>query len=442
MDRKILVVDNDRLMRSIVLRTLEDKYKVLSAATGEESVAMLEACRPDLVLMDVGLTGIDGYEAMRQMHAVPGFEKLPVIMMTGLSDTDSEVRSLEAGAVDYVRKPITPGVLMTRIDKALDQVETRKNLEHYAEIDTLTGLLNRRAGRERIEKALEDRTICGALLILDLDRFKAVNDTYGHSCGDRILQRFAGILHSFTRNDDVVFRFGGDEFVIFYRGYSDLSSLAERCRRIIAKAEFVLNDMLDEKLGSALSVSIGIAIIPQDGADFDSLIANADKALYHVKQNGRRGFYFYESTCNSVHDAEEDDRAIDILQLRRMVAEAGGDMGAYRVDYDDFKKIYRFLMRYTERSQTGVQLVLMTLVPEGDELNVIDAERHLGRIIAETLRRGDVTAQYGPNQFMILLMDTNTDNGKIAADRVIRNWEKEKQWMNYRVKYEIQGIAV
>jgi diguanylate cyclase (GGDEF)-like protein len=333
-------------------------------------------------------------------------------------------------------------------------------LEKDADTDPLTGLMNRRAVEALVDEYVSVKQDSGVLLMIDIDNFKQVNDNFGHEVGDRLLKLLADTLKPYTRAYDVLGRLGGDEFIIFYQGFQNMESLVERCRNINAKTEYVLNDMLGNAATIPLSISIGVARAPEDGEDFNTLYMNADKALYHVKQNGKRGYYFYEGGCNSIHSISEDDHAIDILQVRMMIEEHSKLPGAYSVSYEDFKKIYRFLKRRAERTETDAQFVLFTLhdddrrsgkilqenstdkYAEQNAVEKKDILREFGTIAEKTLRRGDVAAQYGQSQYMMLLTGTNQSNGLIAVNRILDNWKNDNIGSEFHMEYEMQDLAV
>lgn len=331
---------------------------------------------------------------------------------------------------------------MRRKNRSPDQEIANQDLAVYSYIDPLTGLSNRASGEQQITNILQGNDPAGALLMIDIDHFKSVNDTYGHSMGDRILKRFAEILKSFIRNEDILMRLGGDEFIIFYRNFTEPDQLSERCRRIIEKVEYLIGDMVDERIGETISASIGIAISGINGNDLQTLKDHADKALYYVKQHSKHGFLLYEDGVDSVHEVSRHRGAVDISVLRTMISENGLDRGAYLVDYDSFKSLYRFLSRNMKRVDTNYQLVLFTLSLKkpATSLSIINLERQLGRLIGKTLRLGDVAAQYGRNQYVVLLAGTNTDNGRIAAGRVLSYWMEEFK-STCDLSYEIEDLS-
>ena len=444
--KKIWIVDDEEIVCRIAEKALQQQYEIQCVSSGVEALSLYsQENAPDLILMDLNMPEMNGYEVMEHLKE-NGAQEIPIIFMTSNEDTESEVRGLEMGAKDYIHKPFIPDVLLKRVEKVINNEEMKKVLEKNADTDPLTGLLNRRAIAALVDEYVSVKRQSGVLLMMDVDNFKQVNDTFGHEAGDRLLIRLGEILRPYVRSYDVVGRIGGDEFVIFYQEFMNMNALAERCRNINARAEFVLNEMLGNKAPRPVSISIGVACAPEDGTDFATLYQNADKALYHVKQNGKRGYYFYEGGCNSIHDVHADDHAIDILQIRMLIEEHSRQPGAYSVSYEDFKKIYRFLKRRSERAETKTQFVLFTLQPEQNIIATPQQEevsmRRFGDIAERTLRRGDVASQYGQNQYMMLLTGTDQEKSHIAIDRIIHNWEDTYHDTDYKVNYEILDLSV
>ena len=426
--KKIMIVDDDEIVCKIAERILHKNYETVSVCSGAAALEQATAEKPDLILMDLNMPGMDGYEVMEQLKQCSGFD-IPVVFMTSEDDIESEVKGLEMGARDYIRKPFKADILLKRIEMVIQNEENRKVLERNADADPLTGLLNRRAAAREVDNYLQGSKAHGVLLMMDIDHFKQVNDTYGHKMGDRVIMRVAEVLKSFTRAYDILGRLGGDEFVIFYKDYDNAEHLSERCNRINMRLENILNDMLGEDAEVSLSVSIGGARAPGDGADFASLYYNADKALYYVKQNGRHGFSIFSRGCESLKKARESEGTVRIDQARGMICEQAGRSGAYRVDYEDFRNIFRYIERRSEREEISAQLLLFTMQEESvqDEMKTDMMLSEFGEVAERMLRKGDVITCLGHSQYMILLTGTDTENGKMVAERIINSWKQGKE---------------
>ena len=225
--KKIMIVDDDEIVCRIAERILNKNYETVSVCSGIAALEQATAEKPDLILMDLNMPGMDGYEVMEQLKQCSGFD-IPVVFMTSEDDIESEVKGLEMGARDYIRKPFKADILLKRIEMVIQNEDNRKVLERNADADPLTGLLNRRAAAREVDNYLQGSKAHGVLLMMDIDHFKQVNDTYGHKMGDRVIMRVAEVLKSFTRAYDILGRLGGDEFVIFYKDYDNAEHLSER----------------------------------------------------------------------------------------------------------------------------------------------------------------------------------------------------------------------
>ena len=427
--KKIMIVDDDEIVCRIAERILHKSYETVSVCSGSAALEQATAEKPDLILMDLNMPEMDGYEVMEQLMHRSGFD-VPVVFMTSEDDIESEVKGLEMGARDYIRKPFKADILLKRIQMVVQSEETRRVLERDADADPLTGLLNRRATVREIDSYLQGKKAHGVFLMMDIDHFKQVNDTYGHKMGDRVIMRVSEVLKSFVRSYDTLGRIGGDEFVIFYKDYDNVEHLFERCSRINMRLEHVLNDMLGEDAEVSLSMSIGAARAPGDGADFASLYYNADKALYYVKQNGRHGFSIFSRGCESLKKTQNTEGAVRIEQARGMISEQASKSGAYRVDYEDFRNIFRYLQRRSEREEINAQLLLFTMNDEEtveDEIKMDMMLSEFGEVAEKMLRKGDVITCLGHNQYMILLTGTDMENGKTVAERIITRWKQDKE---------------
>lgn len=443
--KRILAVDDVKDNLKMVENILKTQYLVSLAKSGTEALELLKRVRIDLVLLDIVMPDMDGYEVMKKIAQDPDIMGIPVIFLTGDADKDTEVKCLEMGAVDFIRKPITPEVLIGRIKKAMEFEDVKTNLERDASCDPMTNLWNRRYIRDYIEAAgaVGSR---GAFLMLDIDDFKSINDSYGHDTGDKALICFAETLSGYTGKNMCAGRLGGDEFVLFFKGDYSTEDISEECRKLIASIEIRLS-RLTEACGDVnvstdlgISVSIGIAMMPTDGNSFDVLYQNADKALYYIKQNGKRGYHFYQKSLNGI-DNEQQRNQIDIVHLRMMIEEKGQECGAYKVGYDGFQKIYRFVARCVERNDQPVQIVLFTITGNKNGEDISEAMNSLSSAASKSLRRGDVIARFSGCQYVVILMGASTDNGKIAAERAVKRWKKiQSPDSGLSISYEIQSI--
>ncbi len=433
--KHILVVDDSNMYCIIAKNALEGSYRVTVVHSGQEALDFLEKETPDLILMDIEMPGMNGKEAIRRIKLHKEWSKIPVIFLSAISEQETEVECLELGADDFIAKPFKPLIMTSRVSKILELYELRKDLEHQlmkrtqqmematlkSLTDALTGLHNRDYLEKRLQELL-DNGHAGALFMIDLDNFKEINDTYGHIVGDKTLQIFAEVLKTYSREDDIICRLAGDEFVTFY---PELTS-----REIAAKKAAEIIHLFSEKMSSlgyagVVSVSIGIMMAKGD-EDFVSLYNNADKSLYFVKNNGKNAYHFYgEQKIVS----EESSTVVDLEVVKNMMEQGMVQTaGAFSVAYDEFKKIYDFVIRYVSRKKQQVQIVLFTL-SMGNEylagLSMENAMEVLEESVVSSLRAMDAGTKYSNKQYIVLLLDTDMENGKKVAERVIRKFYQD-----------------
>jgi diguanylate cyclase (GGDEF)-like protein len=263
---------------------------------------------PDLVLLDVIMPGMDGFEACRQLKHDELTRHIPVILLTALNDLDHKVEGTQAGADDFVSKPFDRIELLLRVkamlrikalhdqlNQKIEELEgARIRLRRLADTDPLTSLYNQRYLRKNLAKELErakrfDHPL--SVIMLDLDRFKEINDTWGHPAGDAILQQLGALFMQSVRRIDFATRYGGEEFVIVLPE-TDLSGAMVVTRRLRDRVERHRFLDPDGQPLDRVTISAGVAIYPEGGIDCESLIETADRRLYAAKEAGRNRIVF------------------------------------------------------------------------------------------------------------------------------------------------------
>jgi diguanylate cyclase (GGDEF)-like protein len=265
-------------------------YDVTAVESGTRVLEVVPQVQPDLVILDVSMPGATGYDVCRQLQAA-GPHAPPVIFLTAHGTTSDRVTGLDLGAVDYVVKPFVPAELTARARAALRQKVARDALAAEAATDGLTGLLNRRELDSRATEliALSRRyTRPLACLMIDIDHFKQVNDTYGHAAGDEVLRQVAARIRGVCRASDVAGRYGGEEFVLLLpdTDVNGALAVAEKVRTAVADGAISLPTAASAG-GIAVRVSVGVAGREATMLDPQALYAAADGALYQAKQMGR-----------------------------------------------------------------------------------------------------------------------------------------------------------
>jgi len=288
MKQQILLIDDTKQIHLLIAGLLSNEPCELHFATdGISGLTLAQSLRPDLILLDVEMPGIDGYETCRQLKAEPDLFNIPVVFLTALTATADKVRGLELGAVDYVTKPFSPAELLARVRASLRTNRAIRMLEENALIDFLTGLGNRAMFKQRLaaEVSLRVRTKKAlACVVVDVDHFQEINDSEGHPFADRVLQDIAKVLERAVRIEDVACRLGGDVFVVIAPNTEteDASRLAERISRDLKALVFEHRDrIVDVKC----SVAVGPSIDTYDRSMFE----RATAAIEEAKKTGHSG---------------------------------------------------------------------------------------------------------------------------------------------------------
>ena len=289
---KVLIVDDDPIQLHLIVNFLaSEDYELYIAKNRRDVFNILELKAIDLILLDINLPDGNGIDICREIRSMREFsDELSIVFMTGEHSNEKEAEGLSVGANDYIYKPVNHQVLKARIKLQLKQLRQTKLLSHYAKVDALTELGNRRAFDEQIVMEIKRGQREGlpvSLLTLDIDFFKAYNDNYGHPQGDKCLREVAQCIKSECRRPaDFAFRIGGEEFavVLFNTSVSGASVFAEKIRRSLQeralKHEY-------SPVSENVTVSIGISDTLLSQYDVTELISDSDTMLYRAKEAGR-----------------------------------------------------------------------------------------------------------------------------------------------------------
>jgi predicted signal transduction protein with EAL and GGDEF domain len=339
---KILVSDDDQNVRLLTRQCLEaEGMIVVEAANGPETIDVFVRERPDLVFLDVEMPGMTGLEVCERIRQMPQGESIPIMIVTGSDDRKSIDQGFEAGATQYKTKPVNWSLLgrdvqyMLRASDAFNALKRQEDrLRYLAYYDPLTSLPNRRSFNEQLNRILkrsQRRNSNAALMFIDLDHFKRINDSIGHGRGDRLLVEIAKRLTLELREDDAInyfadsdaedgdddsgsteiARLGGDEFTVVLSDVENTTHVERVAKRIL---NTLSEPIALQSHNPVVTPSIGIAIFPHDGKDPDTLVRNADTAMYVAKAEGRACYRFYDEEMNS--------RAVEQLKMEEELRDA------------------------------------------------------------------------------------------------------------------------
>ena len=290
----VLIVDDSLVIRAVLRGWLEDQgYQVTEVGDGAAAIEQCLAAPPDVVLLDIEMPGLNGHDVLARLKADDSVKDVPVVFLSNHSSMDEVLRGLRGGAHDYLRKPFEPAELVARVGAAVrvkklqDELHRRNDeLNELSRTDLLTGLSNRRHLDEQLSKHLSTARRHGhelGVLLLDLDHFKQVNDTYGHLTGDSVLTEFARRLQASLRVGDIAGRWGGEEFLVIlpHTGLAGAHEVGDKVRAMTASRPFT------GAAGDSIRVTVsgGCAEAPADHAE--DLVHRADTGLYEAKEQGR-----------------------------------------------------------------------------------------------------------------------------------------------------------
>jgi diguanylate cyclase (GGDEF)-like protein len=287
----VLVVDDQATNIEVLAKLLEAEYDVMFAIDGAQAVALALTESPDLILLDVMMPWLDGYDVCRVLRELPATAGIPIVFLTGLDDDAAESRGLDLGAVDYLTKPFSAAIVRARVRNQVALKQTRDELARLATTDGLTNVANRSRFDDVLERECRRLARTGGqlgVIMIDIDFFKQYNDTYGHVAGDACLQRVAAALtESRCRGADLVARYGGEEFVCSLPDTppSGVFFVAHRMQASVARLAI---PHAASAVAPVVTISIGVAhaVCGPETQGID-LVERADAALYQAKRLGR-----------------------------------------------------------------------------------------------------------------------------------------------------------
>ena len=284
--KKILIVD-DTVSNLDILEELLTSYIVISCISGKDALEVVQEEQIDLILLDIMMPEMDGYEVCKKLKDNTQTRDIPIIFITAKSDEKSIEMAYDIGGSDYITKPFLPKELLARVKKELKMQDMLQELEVLASTDPMTKLYNRRyflTSSQKIISLAQRNSYDVSLLILDIDKFKNINDTYGHTIGDSVIIALAQKLLNSQRESDISCRYGGEEFTVLLPNTSQEGArvVAENIRQNLENLAVPIEDSMIH-----FTVSVGVSTLLKEEKHIEKALKRADDALYEAKRNGR-----------------------------------------------------------------------------------------------------------------------------------------------------------
>ena len=432
---KILIVDDEKISLRMTDHILSSEYETICANNGKDAIALYKKEKPDMVLSDLRMPEIDGFSLQKALQDEHG-KQIPFMFMTADKNDEIESKGFTIGALDFIRKPFRADVLLKRVSNILKTVEQIQGLKKAAVTDPMTGLLNKASSQEEIDALAKEGP--GALMMIDLDSFKPVNDIYGHDMGDKVLIRFAEIIRTAIRSTDLAGRMGGDEFVVFCKNILDEDVIAEKANYINEQIVLAAKELMGQDMTIPLGASIGCAFAPDEGKDFLTLFKKADKALYDVKQNGKHGYKVFHEMKKTSEDVASGATALKTAMM--LMAERSPGKGAMCLSPEMFKTTYQFLSRVVNNYHKHIHVLLYSVIPEEEDVDPEKAMEEFVSVAKISLRQSDVITRHGKNQVMMLLLEAHPSDLEIVTERIEMNWEAQDLSDLCKITYEVSDI--
>lgn len=319
--------------------------------------------------------------------------------------------------------------------------KTETDVHKADDLDFLTGFPIRKSFELSVNTYLDNPLNRGTMFLMDVDNFLHVNKNYGHIAGDHIICRLADIIRSNIETSAYMCRISGDEFAVFYQEERTEEWIRDVAQTILTDFQEAVSEIDTDHI---LSVSIGISYTKNPLERCRDLLQQCDKALYYVKNNGKNSYQILQRDSDAFTESQNQGFQIDIAHLKSRLTEETPAFGAYSVDYGNFEKIYRLIARSLSRNKKDAQIILFSITENihgtMDISDLNEAMNALERCIIGSLRKGDVTSRYSSSQQVVIMIDSNQENGHMIAERIISNYSRMYDNYNIDLVYNIEQI--
>lgn len=293
---KILAIDDSPVQAKLLKQILEEQYDVTTCLTAQEGMKAALTGEYSLILLDVIMPDMDGFEVLKLLQTASQTKYTPVILITGLTDVQNEEKGLVLGAVDYITKPFYSLIVKARVNTHIKLFHYQEEMRSQAMVDELTGVANRRSYEETSLLRWRDAIRLGltfSVCMMDIDKFKVYNDTFGHPAGDRVLATVAKTASlCLRRSTDFFARYGGEEFVSIIVGHDagNANEHMEKVRQAVEELHIPHNPTVSKWVTLSMG---GVTVMPKEGDSYDTYLKIADTMLYDAKRFGRNQVKWY-----------------------------------------------------------------------------------------------------------------------------------------------------
>lgn len=431
--KHILMVDDVATNLKCAVEVLKGQYEVTAVKSGIKALEVLKNAVPDLILLDINMPRMDGFEVFERIKEIPELPEIPVIFLTAETNREIEEKGLKMGAADFIMKPFEPDDLCGRIEKVI-RSGNRTDGSGMSEKEKVSRAIYKKNLDRLITKVNSEKTR-GYLILLNVNNFRQVGKLFGTSAEEEMLVRISRVMEEETGTDSCICHIRGDVFGIFLEDAYDKDKFKKIIRRIIAGIEFEINENIPEELAMKIGVCAGIACKFEDGEDFKTLYTCADKALYFVLESGKGSYRFYTMKQGELAEADQEKDFINRLQLKRQFQ---GHEWDFADGQESLQKAYYVITKYWDNYSQEVQIIFFNAVgKENDEVKVMDV---LTTVIEGSLRKGDVAVRCGRMQYLAVLVNVTPENAGMAAERIVKKFAEKMKDDSIHLMYEMRSV--
>lgn len=431
--KHILMVDDVATNLKCAAEVLKEQYEITAVRSGAKALEVLKNTIPDLILLDINMPQMNGFEVFERIKEMPELSEIPVIFLTAETNKEVEEKGLKMGAADFIRKPFDPADLCGRIEKVIRYC-SRFNGNGVPQGEKISRAIYKRNPERLIVKVNSEKNR-GYLILLNMHNFGRIRELFGKSAEDEMLVKMSGVMEEETGSDCCISHMKGDIFGVFLDNIYDEDKFKKIIRRIIAGIEFEINESIPEEFDIKIGLSAGIALKPEDGDNFKALYACADKALYYVMESGKGSYRFYNVKQGESAEAEQEKDFINRLQLTRQFQEQNANSANGQ---ESLQKAYYIISKYWEKSGREVQIIFFDVIgKESNDAQIMDT---LSAVIDGSLRKGDVAVRCGKMQYLAVLINITPENGRMAAERIIKKFAEKVEDNSARLIYELRSV--